>query len=121
MNPQDLLMQAAKNLRQAAQARQQEVKDLEQSLNNQLREQEDEIKDLKVQEGDRLSQAADADDSATTASRNREARMLRQQESHIKSAHDQLKRDTDQVIKIKRRNIDDINNVAQSVEQWAQM
>jgi hypothetical protein len=121
MNPQDLLKQAASNLRQAAQARQQEVKDLESTLMQRLKDQENHLNDLKQQEALRLSEAAGADDNRTTASRNQEARMLRTQESQVKSTHDQMKRDTDQLIKVKRQNIDDINRTAQNVEQWSQL
>ena len=121
MNPQNLLSQAARNLRLAAQARQQEVKDLEQLLTRRLQDQENELRDLKKEEGTRLEEAAEANDSATTANKNQQARMLRAEESKIKSAHDQMKRETDQLIQIKRRNIDKINHVAQQVEQWSNM
>ncbi len=121
MNPQDLLKQAANNLRQAAQARQQEVNELQNTLTQRLKDQEAQLNDLKQQEAQRLTEAAEADDDRTTANRNQEARMLRSQESQVKSTHDQMKRDTDQLIKMKRQNVDDINRVLQSVEQWSQM
>jgi hypothetical protein len=121
MNPKDLLTQAARNLRQAAQARQQEVNNLRQAETQRLKENEDQLKNLRQEEAQRLYEASDADDDITTANRTQEARRLRDQESQVKSSHDQMKRDMDQEINIKQRNIDDINRVAQSVEQWAQL
>lgn len=121
MNPQDLLKNAANLLRQASQARQQEVNDLQQNLTQSLKEQEDQLNTLKQLEARHLGEAAQANDDATTTSRKQQARLMRQEESKVKDAHDQLKRDTDQLIKDKRRNIDDINRAVQSIDQWSQI
>jgi hypothetical protein len=121
MNPQDLLKQAANNLRQAAQARQLEVSELERTLTQRLKDHEDQLNNLKQEQAQRLAEAADADDDTTTHNRTQEARMLRTQESQVKSTHDQIKRDMDQLIQTKRQNVDAINRAAQNVDQWSRM
>jgi hypothetical protein len=121
MNPQDLLKQAANNLRQAAQARQLEVSELERTLTQRLKDHESKLNELKQEEAQRLAEAADADEDRETANKNREASMLRREESQIKDSHDSIKKDMDQLIQSKRRNVDDINRAAQNVDQWSRM
>ncbi len=119
MTTQDYLKQAANNLRQAAQARKFEADELQRSLDQQLKDQQDQILLLKQRESQRLNEAARADDNTTTANRTQEATMLRTQESQIKSDLDKIKRDTDQLIKDKLKGVDSLNQLAQTVDGWS--
>lgn len=117
MTTQDMLKLAVSNLRQAAQLRKQEVEDLRKDLANRDQQYKDQINDMRTQQAQRLSESSQSNDDLESANKAREASLLQAQESQAKSSFEQIKRDTDALIVIKQRNVDEINQMAQSIER----
>lgn len=122
MRTQDYLQQAANSLRQAAVARKAEVDDLRKELDDQDRFAKDQTNMLKRREADTLAQAAQSDNDRVKASRTREAQVMRVEESQINQEVRNQKRELSNLLNAKQKNVDELNNLAQSIESgWMQL
>lgn len=122
MRTRDFLQQAANSLRQAAQARKVEVDDLRRDMADQEKFERDQTNMLKQREADTLAQAAKTDSDEIKATRAREAQIMRVEESQISQEVNNQKRQLNDAINIKQKNIDDLNQAAQNIESnWMQL
>lgn len=119
---QEYLKQAVNALNQAAQARKVEVDELRKSLTQRQQDADSRLNQIKQEEAQDLTQADITESDATRTARLRSARILRDEEATLKQQVDQLKRDTDQEIQAKQRNVDDIQKLAQQIDRdWVPM
>jgi hypothetical protein len=121
MRSQDYLKQAADALRQASLARKQEMNDLRHQLDIEDQETKRRLNELKLQEAARLTRAAETDSDAETASRTREAQMMRQEESRVGHQYSDDKRKIDQQLSNMQSNVDDWNRLAQNLDNLSRM
>lgn len=122
MRTQDYLQQAANSLRQAAVARKTEVDELQREIDDQDRFAKDQTNMLKRREADTLAQAAQSDNDRVKASRTREAQVMRVEESQIRQEVNNQKRELSNLLNAKQKNVDELNNLAQSIESgWMQL
>ena len=122
MRTQDFLQQAANNLRQAAQARKAEVDDLRRKMADQEKFERDQTNLLKQREAETMAEAAKTDSDELKASHAREAQVLRTEESQISQETNYQKRQLNENINVKQRNIDELNQMAQNIESnWMQL
>ena len=122
MRTQDYLQQAANSLRQAAVARKAEVDDLRKEIDDQDRFAKDQTNILKRREAETLAQAANTESDRVKATRAREAQVMRVEESQITQEVNNQKRELSNLLKAKQKNVDDLNNLAQSIESgWMQL
>jgi hypothetical protein len=119
---QDYLQQAANSLRQAAVARKAEVDDLRKEIDDQDRFAKDQTNVLKRREAETLAQAANTESDRVKATRAREAQVMRVEESQISQEVNNQKRELSNLLKAKQKNVDELNNLAQSIESgWMQL
>jgi len=122
MRTQDYLQQAIDNLRQAAIARKAEVDDLQRRLADQDKFMNDQTNTLKQREAESMAAAAQTDSDEEKANRTREAQMMRTEESQINQEVSYQKRKISEQLTQKQRNIDELNQMAQSIQSnWLQL
>ena len=116
MRSQDYLRQAADALRQAVVTHKQEMNDLRHELDLEDQETQRRLNELRLQESERLERAARTDSDAETASRTREARMMRDEESRISHQHDGNRRRIDQQLSNMQNNIASWEQLAKNLD-----
>ena len=117
MTAADQLKQAVQTLRQAAQTRSTEVSDLRNTVVANEKARQDFINDAKQRQAMRAAEAAETDSDMIRASRANDIRTLEQEQSQANQDYDRQKKDLDNQISLKQRNVDEINQMAQIIER----
>lgn len=117
MTAADQLKQAVQTLRQAAQTRSTEVSDLRNTVVANEKARQDFINDAKQRQTMRAAEAAETDSDMIRASRANDIRTLEQEQSQANQDYDRQKKDLDNQISLKQRNVDEINQMAQIIER----
>lgn len=122
MRTQDYLQQAVNNLRQAALARKAEVDEMQKRLADQDKFMKDQTNMLKQREAAALAAAGQTDSDQEKANRAREAQLMRVEESQINQEINYQKQQMSEQLSRKQRNIDELNQMAQSIQSnWIQL